>query len=184
MFLFAPRARSDGGGADDSGSESDDDNDDILGATAVPIEQLGGGGNLSEDGAATHSFKAVIGDDGEPAEVLVAADVRDSHVARAQLRDILDGMIGDSHTPENTAAGSTESTRGSPHVLTEDGKLVSTQQLVAQCNHLRPGEALSKDRLTRVMQVPVDTTASHQRTLAQVRDIQSYNCLVCNRIQL
>jgi formylmethanofuran:tetrahydromethanopterin formyltransferase len=108
--------------------------------------------------AAAHRFVYTEGDNGEMEEVLVAADVEDAQMARAELRCMVEGMIGEQQPP---AEGNT---RASPHARTPDGRLVSIQQVVAQCNHLRAGETLSKDRLTRVMQV--DATA--QRTLAMV----------------
>jgi hypothetical protein len=200
MHLTLYRAQSDGGGgahdgADDSGP-SDDDSDGAaglrtLGAVGVPIEPLGAAAASTDDSytsyrPASHTLQSIEdGDaDGELTEVMVGAGVEDAHVARAQLRDLVDGMIGELGGAALTAAGGAAEaaaaggvaeatnaggaavpTRGSPHVLTPEGKLVSVQQLVAQCNHLRPGEKLSKDRLTRVMQV--DNTAP-RRTLVMV----------------
>jgi hypothetical protein len=108
--------------------------------------------------AAAHQFVYTENDDGEMEEVLIAADVDDAHMARTELRCMVEGMIGEQQLPADGEV------RASPHARTPDGKLVSIQQVVAQCNHLRAGEKLSKDRLTRVMQV--DVTA--QRTLAMV----------------
>ena len=74
------------------------------------------------------------------------------------------GQLGDTPTAPVAAGPGTPRTAASPPALSPDGKLVSIQQLVAQCNHLRVGEKPSKDRLTRVKQLNTS-----QRAIVQVR---------------
>jgi hypothetical protein len=162
-------------GGEESGDGSDSDGDvdgtcNFLGAVGMSLDQLGDTEMAADDASASyagasHHFVITDDDDGNAAdsEVIVAADTDDARAARGELRGMVDGLIdeqlhsGDSPMP---------TARPSPHALTPDGKLVSIQQLVAQCNHLRVGEKPSKDRLTRVMQV--DTNSSSQRTHFQV----------------
>jgi hypothetical protein len=173
----ARRSRNVSGDSSDSDSDSDDQICAFLGAVGISPDQLGAPLEEPEDApvryaAAAHDFVMAEGD-----EVMVPADTEDARDARAQLRGVVDGLISerleelDRLDPPTAPAGggAQPRTRASPHVLTPDGKLVSIQQLVAQCNHLQVGEKPSKDRLTRVMSV--DTSAignSSQRTYVQV----------------
>ena len=161
-------APTDGAESDDStDSTLDDGGDAVLGAVGLSLGDLGA--TPAEDTpdasyrAATHSFVSTDDD-----EVMVAGDSDDAGDARAELRAIVDGLIndqlGDTPTAPVAAGPGTPRTAASPHALTPDGKLVSIQQLVAQCNHLRVGEKPSKDRLTRVKQLNTS-----QRAIVQVR---------------
>jgi hypothetical protein len=173
----AARTVTDGVDSDDStGSTLDDGgHDDVLGAVGVALDELGAtqadDTPMASIAAATHSVVSTDDD-----AVLVAGDSDDASDARAQLRAIVDGMISEqldnSDTPAAPAAAAgTPRAAASPHAETPDGKLVSIQQLVAQCNHLRVGEKPSKDRLTRVTQVDAS-----QRTCVQVSSARKSMC--------
>lgn len=126
----------------------------------------------ADHGLATHRIVPACADaasdDGQSRSVVVLDTAApDTSDARMQLREVMDNMLVDAVNATQTAARP----KTQSHVLMPDRGLVSIQQLIAQLNHLAPGEKPSADRLARIAQHTSRSQPGQSSNVLEVRHL-------------